>query len=279
LQFALDLTWNFPGDVSLLPPQPDTYIQPVQGVGGILAANKAFGGNARTLSTLSWNWAKDQSFTVVQQHTYIQDIQGLLSNERDRLARFRTAVKANTRMWETYPFLSIPPPPPIPQLLVLTATVNSFLLTWQNDPTALVYNVYRGLRSGQEALYGISLTPNFVDANVVRGITYFYRVTSVVILESDFSNEVFGMLLASTSAEVPLTGVDRERRHQEWYVCDRCGTYYPRERMLNQNGLNLCTGADTHNCWDKRGHAVNERFLDIPYEQRPEPLPWQDDEL
>jgi len=76
-----------------------------------------------------------------------------------------------------------------------------------------------------------------------------------------------------------VSGISLRRLHQEWYTCDRCGVWYPRQKMMNQNGLNLCTGFDTRNCWDKPGHAVRERQLDIPYEERPEPLPWTDEEL
>lgn len=49
--------------------------------------------------------------------------------------------------------------------------------------------------------------------------------------------------------------------------------------MMNQNGYNLCTGAETRNCWDLPGHAAAMIYQDIPYEQRPEPLPFEDVDL
>lgn len=48
---------------------------------------------------------------------------------------------------------------------------------------------------------------------------------------------------------------------------------------MNQNGLNVCIGDNTNNCWDLPGQAPALNWLDIPYEQRPEPLPWSDEEL
>jgi hypothetical protein len=65
------------------------------------------------------------------------------------------------------------------------------------------------------------------------------------------------------------------RTHSEWYLCDRCGFQYPRAKMLNQNGLNLCNGDNTNNCVDDPGHGAAVIDLDLPYEQRPEPLPWE----
>jgi hypothetical protein len=72
------------------------------------------------------------------------------------------------------------------------------------------------------------------------------------------------------------SGVDRERQHTEWYTCDRCGSYYPRSKMILQNGLYLCT---VKPCVDKPGHSAATLYLDIPYEVRPEPLPIQDEDL
>lgn len=95
---------------------------------------------------------------------------------------------------------------------------------------------------------------------------------------SSFENTAFDC----TTVDEPTVnngGIDRDRRHQEWYVCDRCGWYYPRERMMMQNGLNLCSGVDTRNCMDLPGHAANVSKLDVPFELRPEPLPDQSEDL
>lgn len=75
------------------------------------------------------------------------------------------------------------------------------------------------------------------------------------------------------------SGYTNDRRHQEWYVCDRCGNYYPREKMVNQNGLNTCKGAGTLQCYDQRGYSANLNELTLPYEERPQPLPFEDEEL
>lgn len=69
------------------------------------------------------------------------------------------------------------------------------------------------------------------------------------------------------------------RLDQEWYECDRCGFQYPREKMTNQNGLNLCVGPDTVGCTDKPGHSAAAMKLDIPYEERPETLPDSSEDL
>jgi hypothetical protein len=75
------------------------------------------------------------------------------------------------------------------------------------------------------------------------------------------------------------SGFTKDRRRQEWYRCQRCDWYYPREKMINQNGLNVCKGTGTHDCYDRRGHAAEYINLDVPYEQNPEPLPWESTEL
>lgn len=82
-----------------------------------------------------------------------------------------------------------------------------------------------------------------------------------------------------TGSDSDPSGIDRERVSEEWYTCQRCGGWYPRSRMLNQNGLNLCTGSATRNCVDLPGHAAATLQLDVPYEERPEPLPNQDEDL
>jgi hypothetical protein len=69
------------------------------------------------------------------------------------------------------------------------------------------------------------------------------------------------------------------RHGTEWYECDRCGFQYPRAAMLNQNGLNVCRGDNTCNCADKPGAAAFARDITVPYEERPEPLPFEDIDL
>lgn len=77
----------------------------------------------------------------------------------------------------------------------------------------------------------------------------------------------------------PNSGVTGNREGENWWKCDRCDWYYPQSKMVNQNGLNLCKGVATHDCYDLPGHAAEMIDLDIPYEQRPEPLPFEDEDL
>jgi len=90
-----------------------------------------------------------------------------------------------------------------------------------------------------------------------------------------FDNDAF-----DTGLPFPeMTGVSRRREGSEWYTCDRCGIYYPREMMMVQNGLTLCVGPATTNCVDLPGHAAAVAVLDVPFEERPEPLPYTSEEL
>lgn len=65
----------------------------------------------------------------------------------------------------------------------------------------------------------------------------------------------------------------------EWYECSRCGFNYPRSRVAVQNGLILCKGTHTTNCWDLPGHSSHMNKLDLPREQPTEPLPSTTEEL
>lgn len=276
---ASGLGWNFPQDASLAPPSPDTFIQPIQGLYSLGGLNKQLAQRARIHANLLWQRARNESVFAVQPHTYVQPIPGVGVLEQLRRQQYATALRANNRLWENYPFLSVPPPTLPPTNVTLTANVGSLLLTWNAVVGALSYNVYRGLITGQEQYFATVDVTTFLDTDVVRGTTYFYYVTAVIILESLPSNEVYGVPLAGTSLEGQVTGISREREKQEWYTCDRCGFHYPRNRMVNQNGLNLCRGSMTNNCYDLPGHSAAERQLDVPYEQRPEPLPNEDVDL
>lgn len=66
---------------------------------------------------------------------------------------------------------------------------------------------------------------------------------------------------------------------EEWYDCARCGFPYPRHQVAVQNGMILCRGANTTNCWDLPGHSANMTNLDIPREAPIEPLPSVTEEL
>lgn len=60
---------------------------------------------------------------------------------------------------------------------------------------------------------------------------------------------------------------------EEWYECQRCGFNYPRHQVLVQNGLIVCRGPDTTNCFDLPGHAAELARIDVPAEKPIEPLP------
>lgn len=271
--------WMTPEDVSILPPPPDTYIQPIQGITNIREVVKNYYRTSRMLNELSWQRARDEQFVGVQPTTFTQEIAGQRNLELLRRLGYRTSAQLNKYLWEQYPYLSVPPPTPAPTGLTLTPQVGSLLLTWNPVISAVMYNIYRGLSQGHEIFYTTSMVNGYVDIAVTKGITYFYYVTAVLVLESPASNEVWGVVIPGTSVEVPPTAIDRDRRHQEWYVCDRCGWYYPREKMINQNGLNLCSGDDTHNCTDQPGSGAANLYIDVPYEERPEPLPNEDIDL
>ena len=80
--------------------------------------------------------------------------------------------------------LTVQGPPGPPSALTATAASTSVTLTW--SPPAVVgvpaftsYVVLRGTSSGTETTYATTSTPNFTDAAVMPGQTYFYTVEAV----------------------------------------------------------------------------------------------------
>lgn len=84
------------------------------------------------------------------------------------------------------------------------------------------------------------------------------------------------LLYSGSAVEQETVEVNRRfkgRHATEWYTCQRCGQTYPRARVVNQNGLTVCTGPGTLKCYDLPGHSAY--VMDHPpgYEERPDPLP------
>lgn len=63
------------------------------------------------------------------------------------------------------------------------------------------------------------------------------------------------------------------RTGSEWYECQRCGFPYPRASVIVQNGLIVCRGPNTTNCWDEKGHSAFMLDVDAPREKPIPPLP------
>jgi hypothetical protein len=63
----------------------------------------------------------------------------------------------------------------------------------------------------------------------------------------------------------------------EWYECDRCGNNYPRASVIVQQGLVVCSGGGTLNCFDQPGRDYFTQDLETGYEETPSDLP-QDNE-
>lgn len=69
------------------------------------------------------------------------------------------------------------------------------------------------------------------------------------------------------------------RVEEEWYCCMRCGRSFPYSKMKMQNGLQVCHGPGTTKCADEPGHSAAVKRLNLPFEERPRPLPWEDEDL
>jgi hypothetical protein len=65
----------------------------------------------------------------------------------------------------------------------------------------------------------------------------------------------------------------------EHYECDRCAFHYPRKMMIVQNGLALCKGRGTNNCFDKPGFSANFARKPFKIEETPRPLPSRSEDL
>jgi subtilase family serine protease len=81
--------------------------------------------------------------------------------------------------------------PAVPTSLTATGQRRHISLTWQETSTGVTFNLYRGTSAGGEALYRTGITGStFSDSSVVRGKTYFYKVSAVKSgVESGRSNE------------------------------------------------------------------------------------------
>lgn len=69
------------------------------------------------------------------------------------------------------------------------------------------------------------------------------------------------------------------RQSWEWYTCSRCGGNFPRPKVLYQNGLLVCKGEGTYNCYDQPGRQAYLGDVDLPTEQPIEPLPEVTEEI
>jgi len=85
----------------------------------------------------------------------------------------------------------------VPPFVNALAGVGSVFVGWTATPLATSYNVYRSTVSGAEVLYrtGVTTTSLF-DVGLVRGATYFYKVTAVVFgVETALSFEAAASVL------------------------------------------------------------------------------------
>lgn len=69
------------------------------------------------------------------------------------------------------------------------------------------------------------------------------------------------------------------RHGTEWYTCQRCGQTYPRIKVVVQNGLVVCYGANTLGCYDKPGAGASRIYHPGGYEEPPAPLPETNEDL
>jgi subtilase family serine protease len=78
-----------------------------------------------------------------------------------------------------------------PTSLTASAHGKHIGLSWQDDGTAVSYEVYRGTSSGGETAYASTTSTSYNDAGVASGRTYFYYVTATGAdgNESTASNE------------------------------------------------------------------------------------------
>lgn len=66
---------------------------------------------------------------------------------------------------------------------------------------------------------------------------------------------------------------------EEWYTCNRCGLDYPRSDVAVQNGLILCRGPNTTQCWDEPGFAAELKNVRVPREKPIPSLPQTTEDL
>jgi len=115
-----------------------------------------------------------------------------------------------------YVYLYVPTVPSPPQNLIANRGDGQVALAWQapsSDGGSPItnYRIYRGNASGGESfLAQIGNTFRYTDANVVKGVTYYYQVTAVnAIGESPRSNEA-GPTVPSTPQNLGATSGDAQ---------------------------------------------------------------------
>ena len=98
--------------------------------------------------------------------------------------------------------------PPAPTDLTATANEEVIDLAWTwTDYDIDLFNIYRGTSANPTAVYATVDYPalEYVDDEVVSGVTYYYRVTALGHngLESDYSNEVSAVSVFNLTYYVP----------------------------------------------------------------------------
>lgn len=93
-----------------------------------------------------------------------------------------------------------------------------------------------------------------------------------------FDPHAFQVTAFQTAEEIVPTAPQQtfevgDRVGSEWYACQRCDRNYPRAKVLVQNGLIVCHGPNTLNCYDERGHDAYMSDLRVPREKPIPPLP------
>jgi hypothetical protein len=54
---------------------------------------------------------------------------------------------------------------------------------------------------------------------------------------------------------------------------------YPRSHVIVQNGTVVCTGLDTHGCYDEPGYQASLRRIQTGYEAVPSALPTVEEDM
>ena len=88
-----------------------------------------------------------------------------------------------------------------PPLNVALTTCSQAALSWTASPYATGYIIKRSTTSGAETNYAITATSSFVDASVLVGTTYFYKIVATnATMVSAASSEMSGTILNQSLA-------------------------------------------------------------------------------
>jgi len=209
--FTADAQSGLSASVSAVPLPPPPVAAPVV---------SAVAGNARV--TLTWNALPDATSYKIYRSTIPDVFEGPAIGSTTSTTFKNTGLENGTTYFYTVAgknmggegpravaqWATPVAPPPTPQEVAAVAGDKLVTLSWSPSDGAAAYKVYRGTTTNRQASVPVATGvagPPFVDATVINGPTYFYKVTAY-----NPGGESPRSLEVSASPEAPAPPVNAE---------------------------------------------------------------------